>query len=66
MKQLPNRIPDAVNDRGAGMAASIGLRVDFDAAVMIYAASPRGHWVQFAIPASSASDEVRKAPITVS
>lgn len=62
MKPLSCGIPDAVNDRGAGVVASFGLPVEFDAAVMVQAASPRGRWVQFAIPASSPSSEIQKPP----
>jgi hypothetical protein len=59
VKPVPYVIPEAVNDRGAGVVAIFGLPVDFDPAVMIHAASPRGRRMQFAIPASSASRESR-------
>jgi hypothetical protein len=52
----------AANDRGPKAGANVAIPVDTDAAVMVYAATPRGRWVQFAIAASSVSREVEKAP----
>jgi hypothetical protein len=52
----------AANDRGSGAGANLGIPVDADAVVMVYAATPRGRWVQFAIAASSVSRKVEKAP----
>ena len=60
--ELSNGVPVAANDRGSGAGANFGIPVDADAAVMVYAATPRGRWVQFAVAASAVPRKAEKAP----
>jgi hypothetical protein len=44
----------AANDRGAGTRVALGMVVDVEAAVMVYAATPRGRYFEFTAHANLA------------